>query len=114
VELLQDFFAWAWPRHLNPLSWCIRPLFFLPLAYCSYRRSWKGVAVTLVALLTSFFWFPAPESVDPRIQGVLEMEQKYVGNLTPLRALFLLTARSRLPPSARSSGGGLWGGGSSW
>lgn len=92
MDLLVDFWAWAWPRHLNILSWYIRPLFFLPLAYFSYRRSRKGIVLTLLALLTSFFWFPAPEVVDPRVRGVLDMEREYMTNLSPAHVLFLLTA----------------------
>ncbi|MFI6574370.1 hypothetical protein ACIBFB_01110 [Nocardiopsis sp. NPDC050513] len=77
MDLFADFLSWAWPRHLNPLSWYIRPLFFLPIAYfCWTRRPW-ALTATIVAMLSSFFWFPAPPpgEVDPRIQGVLEMEE---------------------------------------
>ncbi|MDA0566857.1 hypothetical protein LG943_21440 [Streptomonospora sp. S1-112] len=77
MDLIADFLTWAWPRHLNPLSWYIRPLFFLPIAYfCWTHRPW-WLAVTITAMLSSFFWFPAPapDQIDPRIQGVLEMEE---------------------------------------
>ncbi len=57
----------AWERHHNVLSWYVRPLFILPLAHFSYRRSLSGIALTLVALWTSVFWFPAPARVDPRV-----------------------------------------------
>ena len=58
---INEFTAWAWERHHNVLSWYIRPLFFLPFCYFAYRRSLFGMVLTLVALATSMFWFPAPE-----------------------------------------------------
>ena len=60
---LDEFGAWAWERHHNVLSWYIRPLFLLPFCYFAYRRSLFGITITLVALATSMFWFPAPEIV---------------------------------------------------
>ncbi|MDA2809368.1 hypothetical protein O4J56_01850 [Nocardiopsis sp. RSe5-2] len=78
MDLIADFLSWAWPRHLNPLSWYIRPLFFLPIAYFCWTQRPVGLAVAIVAMLSSFFWFPAPPPgrVDPRIEGVLEMEKQ--------------------------------------
>lgn len=55
MEVLSDFLAWAWARHHNVLSWYIRPLFILPYIYFAYKRSWKGLAVTVIALATSMF-----------------------------------------------------------
>ncbi|MFC9086817.1 hypothetical protein [Nocardiopsis dassonvillei] len=76
MDLLTDFLAWAWPRHLNPLSWYVRPLFFLPIAYFCWTRRPVPLALTIVAMLSSFFWFPAPEEIDPAMAGVLEMERE--------------------------------------
>jgi hypothetical protein len=73
-----DFLAWTWERHHNVLSWYIRPLFVLPLAYFSYRRSLSGIGLTLVALATSMFWFPAPERVDPRVEEFLAFERGWL------------------------------------
>jgi hypothetical protein len=73
-----EFWAWAWARHANPLSWYVRPLLLLPFVYFAYRRSWTGIALTLVAVATSMFWFPAPESPDPQIVSFLEAEQAYL------------------------------------
>ena len=56
---LESLAEWAWARHHNVLSWYVRPLFLLPLAWSAHRRSPAGVAVTLVALATSMAWFPA-------------------------------------------------------
>ena len=75
---INDFLGWAWERHHNVLSWYIRPLFILPLAYFSYRRSLSGIALTLVALATSMFWFPAPERVDPRVEEFLAFEREWL------------------------------------
>jgi hypothetical protein len=60
-----EFAAWAWARHHNELSWYIRPLFLLPFCYFAYKRSLWGITLTVVALATSMFWFPAPQRADP-------------------------------------------------
>ena len=78
TELLNEFLSWAWARHHNIVSWYIRPLFLLPLAYFSYRRSLSGIALTVVALATSMFWFPAPERVDPRVEEFLAFEREWL------------------------------------
>lgn len=78
MEILQDFAEWAWLRHHNPLSWYIRPLFLIPFCYFAWRRSLTGIAVTLVALATSMFWFPAPAQPDPRVAGFLDAEREYL------------------------------------
>src|SRR4028119_1703136 len=78
ADWINDFLGWAWERHHNVLSWYVRPLFILPLAYFSYRRSLWGVALTLVALATSMFWFPAPERVDPRVEEFLAFEREWL------------------------------------
>ncbi|CAG0931881.1 hypothetical protein TFLX_02333 [Thermoflexales bacterium] len=77
-DFLTNFAEWAWARHHNPLSWAIRPLFILPLCYFAYRRSWKGIVGTLIALATSMFWFPAPEAPDPTIVAFLAAEQAWL------------------------------------
>ena len=66
--------AWAWARHHNVLSWYIRPLIFLPFCYFAYRRSLWGIALTLLALVTSMFWFPAPEHTSPAVNEMLASE----------------------------------------
>lgn len=78
MELLSDFWAWAWARHHNPLSWYIRPLFVLPFCYFAYKKSVTGVVLTVLAVLSSMFWFPAPSEADPRAAEFLAMEQQYV------------------------------------
>jgi hypothetical protein len=78
MEWPSDFWAWAWARHHNPLSWYIRPLFVLPFCYFAYRKSVAGLALTIVGVFTSMFWFPAPSEADPRAAAFLVMEQQYV------------------------------------
>jgi hypothetical protein len=73
-----DFVAWAWRRHHNVLSWYVRPLFFLPFCYFAYRRSLWGIVLTLVALATSMFWFPAPEHASPAVNQMLRAEREYL------------------------------------
>ncbi len=91
MDFLNDFLAWAWARHHNVLSWYIRPLFIIPYIYFAYKRSWKGMLLTAIALLTSMFWFPAPASVDPLVAQFLEVEREYIlGPLTAPKVLLWL------------------------
>lgn len=86
-----EFVAWAWDRHHNVLSWYIRPLFFLPFCYFAYRRSLFGITLTLVALATSMFWFPAPQKVSPAVVEMLAAEEEYLtANWEPWKVLVAL------------------------
>ena len=86
-----EFVAWAWERHHNVLSWYIRPLFFLPFCYFAYKRSLSGMILTLVALATSMFWFPAPERSDPMTLEFLAVEREYLtGDWTMAKVLMAL------------------------
>ena len=73
-----EFVAWAWARHHNILSWYVRPLFILPFCYFAYRRSLFGIVLTLLALATSMFWFPAPEHTSPAVNEMLGAEEAYL------------------------------------
>ena len=77
-DWLAELASWTWERHHNILSWYIRPLFFLPFCFFAYRRSLVGVAVTLVALVTSMAWFPAPARPDPAVVQMLQVERDYL------------------------------------
>ncbi len=97
TELLNDFVSWAWVRHHNVLSWYIRPLFLLPFCYFAYRRSIAGIVLTLMALATSMFWFPAPEEPDPRVAGFLAAEKEYLtGDWTLAKVLTALVVPASL------------------
>lgn len=88
MDFLSDFLTWAWARHHNILSWYIRPLFILPYIYFAYKRSGRGIALTIVALLTSMFWFPVPETTDPQVAQFLQVEKDYLlGEWTFFKAL---------------------------
>jgi hypothetical protein len=78
MDFLQDFLNWAWARHHNPLSWYIRPLFVLPFCYFAYKRNLWGVILTILAVLSSMFWFPAPAVEDTWAAEFLAMERAYV------------------------------------
>ena len=73
-----EFLAWAWERHHNVLSWYIRPLFLLPFCFFAYRRSLWGMTLTLLALATSMFWFPAPGEASPAVKEMLAAEREYL------------------------------------
>lgn len=75
---IEAFLAWAWARHHNILSWYIRPLFIIPFCYFAYKRSWKGLLITLLLFPTSLFWFPAPAQADPQVLAYLAWEQSFV------------------------------------
>jgi hypothetical protein len=74
----EEFVAWAWARHHNVLSWYVRPLFLLPFCFFAYRRSLWGIVLTILALVTSMFWFPAPEQPSPAVNEMLASEWKYL------------------------------------
>ena len=78
MEFPTDFLSWAWARHHNILSWYIRPMFVIPFVLFAYRRSWKGLIVTIIALFTSMFWFPAPAAADPGVEQFLQVEKDYI------------------------------------
>jgi hypothetical protein len=73
-----EFVAWAWARHHNILSWYIRPLFILPFCFFAYRRSLLGIVITLLALVTSMFWFPPTEHTSPAVNEMLSSEREYL------------------------------------
>lgn len=77
-EWLTSFLEWAWARHHNVLSWYIRPLFVIPYVWFAYKRQAWGLVATVVALATSMFWFPAPDSVDPLVEQFLAVELEYL------------------------------------
>lgn len=79
MDILNEFLTWAWVRHQNPLSWYVRPLFVLPFCYFAYRKNIWGIALTIIGVATSMFWFPAPETPDTRVTEFLAMERTYVG-----------------------------------
>lgn len=78
MELLTEFIEWAWARHHNILSWYIRPLFLLPFCYFAYKRNIWGIIFTLIALMSSIFWFPAPENPSPAVVEMLSAERDYL------------------------------------
>jgi hypothetical protein len=108
-----EFVAWAWGRHHNVLSWYIRPLFILPFCYFAYRRNLRGITLTVVALATSMFWFPAPERADPRAAEFLAAEREYLtADWTLWRCCWPRSCPSASRPSLWLSGGGRSCGGS--
>jgi len=72
------FFNWAFKRHHNILSWYIRPLFIIPMVIFAFKRSYTGIFVSIFALLTSMFWFPAPAASSPQVLEFLAFEMDYL------------------------------------
>jgi len=84
-----EFLAWAWARHANILSWYVRPLFLIPLAYFAYRRRSSGIVITLLALATSMFWFPRPAQVTPAVTEFLAFERAWLTSGWDLQKLLM-------------------------
>jgi hypothetical protein len=78
MDGLSEFLEWAWARHHNPLSWYVRPLFVLPFCYFAYKKSAAGLVLTVLAVTSSMFWFPAPSEVSSRASAFLAMERQYI------------------------------------
>lgn len=74
----EGFWEWAWQRHHNVLSWYIRPFFLIAYMWFAHRRSLLGLLLTLLALATSMFWFPAPARPEPWVQEFLAAELDYL------------------------------------
>ncbi|WP_342468398.1 hypothetical protein [Ureibacillus sp. FSL K6-3587] len=72
------FFRWAFERHHNILSWYIRPLFIIPMVIFALKKSFTGIFVSIFALFTSMFWFPAPDTSHPRVLEFLAFEMDYL------------------------------------
>lgn len=86
------FFTWAFARHHNVLSWYIRPLFIVPIVIFAFKRSLTGVFVSIFALFTSMFWFPAPATSNPQVISFLAYEMEYLkGAWTAQKILMSLT-----------------------
>src|SRR3712207_4868011 len=73
-----EFVAWAWARQHNVLSWYVRPLFILPFCFFAYRRGLFGIVLTIIALATSMFWFPAPVHTSQAVNEMLRTEEAYL------------------------------------
>lgn len=86
------FFDWAYARHHNVLSWYIRPLFIIPIVFFAFKKSLTGIFVSIFALFTSMFWFPAPETSSPQVMEFLAYEMEYLkGTWTPEKILMSLS-----------------------
>lgn len=85
------FFQWAFARHHNILSWYIRPLFIVPLVIFAAKKSLTGVFASILALLTSMFWFPAPQESSVEALTFLAYEMDYIkGTWTLAKILWSL------------------------
>ena len=100
-----EFVAWAWARHHNVLSWYVRPLFILPFCFFAYRRSLLGIVLTLLALATSMFWFPAPEHTGAAVNEMINAEEAY---LTADRTLWKVLIALLIPLTFAALGLAFW------
>ncbi len=90
IFLTNDQFRfWAFERHHNQISWYIRPLFLIPFCIFSYKRSYAGVMGSVFLLLTSMFWFPKPDAVDPMVVEFLNFEKEWLGGYWNLAKILM-------------------------
>lgn len=82
------FFGWAFERHQNTASWLVRPLLLLPFCYFAWRRSLAGIVASVLAILTSMFWFPAPVAPRADVTEFLAMERRLLSEGWTGRPLF--------------------------
>ena len=69
----------------------------MPFCYFAYRRSVKGIVLTLLALATGMFWFPEPEQPDPEVLEFLAAEKEYLtGDWTLAKVLMSLLVPASL------------------
>ena len=86
-----DIGAWIWERHQNQFSWYSRPLFIIPACYYAYRHKLWHVIGCMLLLLTSLFWFSAPDQVSESVSSYLEWEKQLFFTNTSSTPLILLT-----------------------
>jgi uncharacterized membrane protein len=53
-------------------------LFILPFCYFAYKKSVRGMVLTVVAVTSSMFGFPAPATPDPTAVTFLAVERQWV------------------------------------
>ncbi|MCY9011251.1 hypothetical protein MOE50_19955 [Bacillus inaquosorum] len=63
-------------------------LFLLVLVYAAYKRSWKGIIITFVLMMSSMVWFPEPKKIYLQMQKVLEFEQMLLSS--PISAVLTI------------------------
>lgn len=83
-----EFLEWAFQRHLNPLSWYIRPVFLILLCFFAYKRKIGWVIITFLLMMSSMVWFSPPLEVNQEMQKVLDFEKElFKKPLTAIAAL---------------------------
>ena len=90
--MTQDFYNWAFNRHHNKWSWYIRPLFLIPFSYFAYKRNIFGVSIVIFLLLTSMFWFSAPEVLEKQVEEFLLFEKEWLQSKWSFTKLISLLA----------------------
>ncbi|MBI4244682.1 MAG: hypothetical protein HY606_11380 [Planctomycetes bacterium] len=69
-----------WERHKNPLSWTLRPFFAVILYYGVWSHSWTLIAIAIIGLSTSWFWFPKPINTPIWAEQLIDKELEWMKN----------------------------------
>ncbi|MBL1409949.1 hypothetical protein [Sphingobacterium faecale] len=75
-----ELLEWAFQRHLNPLSWYIRPIFLILLCYVAYKRRLFWILILFLVMMSSMVWFPSPKEINPQMQKILELEKELLAH----------------------------------
>ena len=76
----QRIFSRLWERHKNPASWVCRPFFGLLIGYGAILHNWMLIAIGIIGVGTSWFWFPKPGRTPPWAEVFIDKEYEV---LTP-------------------------------
>ncbi|RPE71023.1 hypothetical protein EDD53_0136 [Pacificibacter maritimus] len=69
------FFDWAFTRHQNTYSWLMRPILIVPVCWAAWHQSLSGIMLGIFLMLSSMFWFPAPQIPNPEVALFLQSER---------------------------------------
>lgn len=67
-----------WERHKNPLSWLVRPPLGALWFYGAWRQSGTLLALGVLGVATSWFWFPRPATPRTWVERFIDIERRYM------------------------------------
>lgn len=67
-----------WSRHRNPWSGWTRVLVGFAMGHALWLHDWTYLAITIVAVITNPFWFPAPKRDDAWMTRAVDGERLWL------------------------------------